>query len=254
VQRFVVSLSVIILELTGGLGYMTPVMIAIMFSKITGDLLHAMNMVDIMVELKGFPYVHADDVEEALLGDVVAGDLMHATDLTCLSAEKETLGSLRATLTKYHWHGFPVVDDARLLVGYVSRAQLQAAISSCDITTSSITRCVFVSCLSDEGKMPMHAPSEVKNLDNALLSPTNSSSSSSSSSAAAGNDVQWLHEFIDPYPVRVLPGAPAVRVLDMFKSLGLRYVMVASSSGKTLGIIKKKDLILARHNLASGVV
>lgn len=68
---------------------------------------------------------------------------------------------------------------------------------------------------------------------------------------------QMLHYFdfsasVDRHPIHVLPSMPIDRILGLFQSLGLRYVLVSTSKGKLVGIIKKKDLLfwLYDHHLA----
>ncbi|KAH8860859.1 H(+)/Cl(-) exchange transporter 5 [Schistosoma japonicum] len=74
VTRMTISLVVVMLELTGGLNYIIPLMIAAMVSKWTGDRLTNGSIYEEHIRLNDYPYLGAYDELDNML---VAADVMH---------------------------------------------------------------------------------------------------------------------------------------------------------------------------------
>lgn len=59
VTRMTISLVVIMFELTGGMSYVVPFMVAVMVAKWVGDALGEPSIYDCYIRLKGYPYLHS---------------------------------------------------------------------------------------------------------------------------------------------------------------------------------------------------
>jgi len=128
VTRMTVSVVVIILELTGGLEYVLPLMVAVMVSKLVGDACGTESLYDEMVMMHGYPYL--DTKNEAPTTDLLAGDIMTQTPLDCVALNDTTLSSIEALLVCSQFQGFPVVTTVQEMQvsGFVSRAALSGAL------------------------------------------------------------------------------------------------------------------------------
>jgi len=128
VTRMTVSVVVIMLELTGGLEYVLPVMVAVMLSKLVGDGCGTESLYDEMVMMHGYP--HLDTKNEAPTSDLVAGDILTETPLDCVALNDTTRSSIEALLLCSQFRGFPVVTTVQEMQvsGYVSRTTLSSAL------------------------------------------------------------------------------------------------------------------------------
>merc|ERR1740133_842598 len=59
VTRMTISLVVIMLELTGGLDYIVPFMLSVLFAKAVGDALNE-GIYDLYIVMKGYPFLHEE--------------------------------------------------------------------------------------------------------------------------------------------------------------------------------------------------
>lgn len=123
VTRMTISLVVIMLELTGGLDYIVPFMLSVLFAKAVGDALNE-GIYDLYIVLKGYPFLH-----EKL--DVTfterCCDIMESTLVKLDLGVQSNLADLVALLQTTAFHGYPVVHGHNL-IGYTRRQQLEELI------------------------------------------------------------------------------------------------------------------------------
>ncbi|XP_068641759.1 putative chloride channel-like protein CLC-g isoform X2 [Aristolochia californica] len=123
-MRMTVSLCVILLELTNNLLLLPLVMLVLLISKTVADTFNS-NVYDIIVKLKGLPYLetHAEPyMRQLTVSDVVSGPLQ-------LFNGVEKVGTIVHVLKNTRHNGFPVIDeppfsDSPVLSGLVLRAHL----------------------------------------------------------------------------------------------------------------------------------
>eukprot|EP00123_Amoebidium_parasiticum_P015351 comp22922_c0_seq1/m.36279 comp22922_c0_seq1/g.36279 ORF comp22922_c0_seq1/g.36279 comp22922_c0_seq1/m.36279 type:complete len:796 (-) comp22922_c0_seq1:461-2848(-) len=211
VTRTTVSLVVIMFELTGGLMYIIPVMVAVLTSKWVGDATGTEGIYDEHIKLRGYPYL---DARTEYHHDLCAGDVMHPRDgeppLCVLTVNGNTLGSLLKLLEDTPYKGYPLIDteDKRALMGYVNRTELQQMLASASNSVDPDTRCYFTT-------------------------------SPALRSAQAYVD---LRRALDRSPIQVVDDTPMEIVIDLFRKMGLRYVLV-TAGGELAGVITKKDIL-----------
>ncbi|TNN18038.1 H(+)/Cl(-) exchange transporter 3 [Schistosoma japonicum] len=226
VTRMTISLVVVMLELTGGLNYIIPLMIAAMVSKWTGDRLTNGSIYEEHIRLNDYPYLGAYDELDNML---VAADVMHprrdsSSPLYVVTQYDMTVGDLDQLVSKCDVKGFPVVvsHDTPYLVGWVSRRELRWALDRERKYDSNIIddSPVYFATIQH-----MHAD------DNHELTSVN------------------LQNIIDWSPTTVSDHTPMETVLDFFRKLGLRQIIV-TRNGCPLGILTKKDILrhVRHHN------
>jgi len=149
----VVSLVVIMFELTGALPFVLPIMIAVMLAKQVADGFGRRGIYETWIHLNGYPYLDKVDEYSRDLG--VREVMTKIEDLVVITAVGSTIDSLsnspsypavcsfQQIFSFLKWHltvdallrtqpykGFPVVTDTRkaILVGYISRSELRFAL------------------------------------------------------------------------------------------------------------------------------
>lgn len=218
VTRMTVSLVVIMFELTGGLTYIVPLMVAVMTSKWVGDALGKEGIYDEHILLNGYPYL---DTKEEFTHTTLAGDVMkpkrNAAPLTCIPKNGFTVGEIEQLLDDYRFNGFPVIVDeqSQMLTGFVSRRDLKVAIHHGRLRDDQI---VTASKVYFSKRPPTIGVDSIPPLS--------------------------LRHILDASPFTASDVTPMETIIDMFRKLGLRQVLI-THNGKLLGIITKKDVL--RH-------
>ncbi|WAQ98462.1 CLCN3-like protein [Mya arenaria] len=210
VTRMTVSLVVIMFELTGGLQYIVPLMLAVLASKWVGDALGRQGIYDAHIRLNGYPYL---DNKEEFTHTTIAADVMRPrrNDPPLCVITQETM-----TLEQMEHNGFPVVVsmESQYLVGFVTRRDLQLAIAN---ARKNIDGVVSDSIVYFTSQVPSNIP---------------------------GPTPLKLRRILDLAPVTITDQTPMETVVEMFRKLGLRQTLV-TVNGRLLGIITKKDVL--RH-------
>lgn len=204
--RLTVSLAVIMFELTGGLDFIVPLMVAVVPSKWVGDAFGRDSVFDAIIDLQGFPHINPT---MELGSSAIAQDLM-TSRVVVLSNFNETLGGIERLLLEHKHRGFPIVNNRvdKRVVGFVTRARLEMALDANE-DLSSLSKVAF-------------------DIDNA---------------PGRVADYVDLSAQVDTHPIIVHPSMSADQVLDMFKALGVRCIFVCNVNGTLAGIIKKKDML-----------
>jgi len=220
VTRMTVALVVIMFELTGGVRYIVPLMAAAMASKWVGDAFGRDGIYDAHIGLNGYPFL---DNKEEFGCTTIAADAMQPrgnAPLTVITEDTMTLGEVEALLENTKHNAFPVVvsRETYFLVGSVLRRDLLLALGNArrkqeDVDDDSLV--IFNAGLNAD--VSVHSP--VK-----------------------------LRRILDLAPITVTDHTPMETVIDMFRKLGLRQVLV-THNGRLLGIITKKDVMVHMHTI-----
>ncbi|TGZ68542.1 hypothetical protein CRM22_004216 [Opisthorchis felineus] len=221
VTRMTISLVVVMLELTGGLNYIIPLMVAAMVSKWTGDRLTNGSIYEEHIRLNGYPYLCGHDELEHTW---IAADVMQPSDpdspLLVLTQIGMTVKDLETLLSLSDVKGFPVVvsQHSLYLVGWVTRRDLRWTLD------------------------------RERQLDTNIVEDSPVYFVSSTDVAPDDSDFPQLnlHSIVDLSPTTVTDQTPMDTVLDYFRKLGLRQILV-THNGRLLGILTKKDVL--RHFL-----
>lgn len=119
VCRSTISIVAIMVELTGGMTYIVPFMLAVLAAKQVGDSLND-GIHDCYIVLKGYPFLE-EELEVTFTERCC--DIME-TGLTKIDmADRPRFSDLRWLLESYAFHGFPVVCGKHFL-GYITRERL----------------------------------------------------------------------------------------------------------------------------------
>nr|CAH8840529.1 unnamed protein product [Trichobilharzia regenti] len=226
VTRMTISLVVVMLELTGGLNYIIPLMIAAMVSKWTGDRLTNGSIYEEHIRLNDYPYLGAYDELDSML---VAADVMQprrdsGSPLYVVTQYDMTVSDVDQLISGCDVKGFPVVvsQESPYLVGWVSRRELRWAMDRERKYDPNIV---------DDSPVYFASVQQVNINDTHELTPVN------------------LQNIVDLSPTTVSDQTPMETVLDFFRKLGLRQIIV-TRNGCPLGVLTKKDILrhVRHHN------
>lgn len=216
ITRMTVALVVIMFELTGGVRYIVPLMAAVMASKWVGDAFGGDGIYEAHIALNGFPFL---DNKEEFGHTTLAADVMKPKankPLTVLTQDTTSMIEVDSLLKETDHNGFPVVvsRESQFLVGFVLRRDLSLAVANARRTQDGLGDDSLV-LFTPNIPSPWHGSTPLK-----------------------------LRRILDLAPITVTDHTPMETVIDMFRKLGLRQVLV-THNGRLLGIITKKDVF--RH-------
>jgi hypothetical protein len=148
--RMTVSLVVIMIEVTGGMAYVIPIMLGVIFAKIVGDAFSPNTIYLEAIRAQGYPLLdHKTKIVEDAAQEQTAADVLAHTnqgEITFAGAQQdagggggggihsrrgglyvvrlmgETVGSIDDFLHSNPFHGFPVVWEQNAPVGYIRRS------------------------------------------------------------------------------------------------------------------------------------
>ncbi|KAF7553971.1 hypothetical protein G7046_g6940 [Stylonectria norvegica] len=223
IMHITVSVVVIMFELTGALNYILPTMIVVGVTKAVSELFGKGGIADRMIWFSGFPFL--DNKEEHNFG--VSVSQVMRTSLVSMPVHGLTLGEVEQLLADDRYQGFPIVEDAnsKILVGYIGRTELRYAIDRLtrEQPMNAETKCVFASTQAVNSVFP--------------INPATSHQSESTSSTALD-----LSRFVDTTPVTAHPRLSLETVMELFRKIGPRVILI-EYHGKLTGLVTVKDCL-----------
>ena len=180
-----------------------------------------------MIWFNGMPFL--DNKEDHAFGVPVS---------TCMTSELKALpisgleiGDIEKMLDKNTYSGYPIVEDATsmMLVGYIGRTELRYALDRVrrDQMATTRTKCSFIPVAGNVPVTPS-TPNPAAHLDYM--------------NARSGQQDVDLSKFVDSTPITVHPRLPLETVMELFKKLGPRVILV-EYRGRLTGLITVKDCL-----------
>lgn len=185
------------------------------------------GIADRAIWFNGFPFL--DNKEEHTFGVPVS--VVMTSDVMTLPASGLELSSVEKIMTETHCQGFPIVenDGSKVLVGYIGRTELRYAIQRAkkDQLASGRSKCFFTPGAHQRS-----------------ISSNNSGPATSFDhiSTTATNLSVDLSKFIDATPITVHPRLPLETVMELFKKMGPRVILV-EYRGRLTGLVTVKDCL-----------
>ncbi|KAJ3048216.1 H(+)/Cl(-) exchange transporter 3 [Rhizophlyctis rosea] len=191
-------------------------MMTVMVSKWVGDGFGKEGIYDAMIHLNGYPFL---DTKTEYRYSTTARDVMTKfEDLDLVVVGGQNVESLDELIQNTDCKGYPIIENYqnRILVGWAGRAEMKYAIEQ---ARASSTLSPNTSILFTDAPLSSHDdPDSIQPLD--------------------------LKPWIDQTPTTITPRFPMELIMELFKKMGLRYVLVTQNGG-LCGVITKKDLL--RH-------
>ncbi|THY54914.1 CLC voltage-gated chloride channel [Aureobasidium pullulans] len=227
IMHITVSVVVIMFELTGALTYILPTMIVVGVTKAVSDRFGKGGIADRMIWFNGMPFL--DNKEDHAFGVPVSTAM--TSELKALPISGLEVRDIEKLLEDTKYSGYPIVEDATsmMLVGYAGRTELRYALDRArrDQMATPRTKCFFTPVA---GHVPItpSTPNPAVHFD--YLSASSNQSSVD------------LSKFIDATPITVHPRLPLETVMELFKKLGPRVILV-EYRGRLTGLITVKDCL-----------
>ncbi|KAI0985031.1 hypothetical protein GJ496_010668 [Pomphorhynchus laevis] len=206
VTKMTVSLVVIMFEVSGGLLYIVPLMIATMIAKWTADSFVSDNKEEIRVQ--------------SVASDVLPSRTTPTSNLIYLPKSGLTLRQLVNIVESCTHAVIPIItsERTRYLYGQVLTKDLSEFVKRFQNNHSNI--------LNEDQLIYFGCDNEIFHSDDEL----------------GTRDVINLHRIVDTAPMAVSHQEPTEILIDLFRKMGLRHAYVLHE-GCLLGIITKKDII-----------
>ncbi|RKF65663.1 putative chloride channel protein UM03490-D [Erysiphe neolycopersici] len=226
IMHITISVVVIMFELTGALTYILPTMIIVGVTKAVSELFGKGGIADRMIWFSGFPFL--DNKEDHVFG--ISVSQVMASNVLALPSRGLSLKDIEQLLAEDRYKGFPIIEDKRtkILVGYIGRTELQYAIDRVkrERKISSSTKCFFTSL----------------NLDTESLVDTQATSPTCLTVDGIETSLIDFSRYIDSTPIRVHPRLPLETVLEIFRKIGPRVILI-EYHGKLAGLVTVKDCL-----------
>ncbi|KAL8673402.1 MAG: hypothetical protein Q9168_002192 [Polycauliona sp. 1 TL-2023] len=227
IMHITVSVVVIMFELTGALTYILPTMIVVGVTKAVSERFGKGGIADRMIWFNGFPFL--DNKEEHTFG-VPVSQVM-TSEVTSLPSSGLTLKAVEQLMARTKYQGFPVVEDgtSKILIGYIGRTELRYAIERTrkESFVSSNAKCFFTPPAASTVETPAARgpPVTFEAIED-----------------ASGQQSVDFSRFIDPVPLAVHPRLPLETVMELFKKMGPRVILV-EYRGRLAGLVTVKDCL-----------
>jgi len=247
VARVLISLTAIVTHTTSHSHMMTPVMVATLLAQLVGNSVSGRpGIYDVILQLRGIPFLEEMPPAAVRHANIRARNVMQSggkNGIVTLGMHMH-VGELIAVLQKHVFSSFPVVDSEGdgALVGQISRVDLFALLSRPDIFYAK------------EGEDVDENEDDDLTLDFAELDRARSSYASAVTMPPEeiGKDLtdedkaKFLHlaAYLQVAPHTFDGHGSAERAYEMFRSLGLREIIVVDKTSRPIGIITRHELAL----------
>ena len=182
-----------------------------------------------MISFNGYPFL--DTKEEHTFHVSVSSVMTPVSNISLLPSSGLSFRALEALLRKSSFQGFPVVEDraSRILLGYIGRTELRYAIDKTkkEQSLDPNAKCLFCT----PGSTAVRTPS-------ALTPPITFEQTFPSSSIETVD----FSRFVDPTPLAVHPRLALETVMELFKKMGPRVILV-ELKGRLIGLVTVKDCL-----------
>ncbi|KAK4336235.1 Anion/proton exchange transporter GEF1 [Rhodotorula toruloides] len=235
ITRITVTVVVIMFELTGALTYILPTMIVVMVTKAVSDQFGGGGIADQMIRFNGYPLLENHDHAFGVPVTTVM-----RKELVCLPSQGMKLDELQRLLDKTKYQGFPVVKSRKdkTLLGDISRRDLEIAIEKAQLShiVAPDAPCLF--CPQDDTVSQVGSPSLVN--DDGWGTPPDEWD-------GGEEGVVDFTSFVNQTPLTVSPKQPLEFVMQLFRRMGPRVILV-ERFGELIGLVSVKDCL--RYTIA----
>ncbi|KAH8704410.1 chloride channel [Phaeosphaeriaceae sp. PMI808] len=232
IMHISISVVVIMFEITGALTYILPTMIVVGVTKAVSERFGHGGIADRMIYLNGYPFL--DSKEDHTYG-VPVSQVM-SSHVVCLAATDMQLRHIERLITDNAYQGYPIVEsfENKTLIGYIGRTELRYAIERAkkDQLAPGHAKCTFISKADGTER----------------TTPNTSFDTMPATSSSTNID---FTRFIDPTPLTVHPRLPLETVMELFKKMGPRVVLV-EYRGRLTGLVTVKDCLKFQFKGGSG--
>jgi len=231
-----ISLTLILLEATGDMQYVLPLMLTLLTARFVGNLINE-GIYETHIRLKELPFLEATCPPVAETNGLIVTQIMSENPVTFNPVMR--VSDVYEILKSNDHNCFPVIDlNSNLLIGTILRKVLTVLLKSRSFGPSS----------SDPNSSSRISPLvSWTNLE--IIYPRYPSVLDIHLSNIEGKGWLDLRPYLDRSPYLVKSEASVKRAYRMFRTLGLRHLLVVGDEGSVVGIITRHDLTDSSLNL-----
>jgi chloride channel 7 len=237
--RMTISLTVILLEATGDMQYVLPLMLTLMCARFTGNVFNE-GLYDIHIKLKGIPFLEPEVPNIAEKYEIIASQVM-STDVKCLRPI-ERVGVVYDLLRSCSHGTFPIVDNdtTGTLYGTASRDMLCTLLQRKAYTRATAVEDGNGQGLSS-GEKRISPLVQWDTLERVY--PRYPSVEDIELRSTDRDCLLDLRPYANTAPYTINETASIQRTYRLFRTLGLRMLCVVNHTNQVVGIITRKDLL-----------
>lgn len=225
ITRLTISLTVLLVESTDYAYLALPVMLVVMIARWTAGLFVG-GLYSNYIALYGIPFLDWSPPRD--VRNLRARDIMNKPPVCFFPSEK--VGDVLQKLEEVTHNGFPVVNSQGQLLGLILRSQL----------TVLMKNRAFLTSAQIKGKAEAPPPLERRIFIEAYPRyPTVRSLSLTQNEQRLWLD---LRPYMNLNPIRVVQTCPMPRVYRVFRTMGLRHLIVVDARNVVKGVITRKNL------------
>ncbi|CAO2822608.1 unnamed protein product [Amaranthus hypochondriacus] len=233
-MRMTVSLCVILLELTNNLLLLPLVMLVLLVSKTVADSFNA-NIYDIMMKLKGFPYLESHTepfMSQLTVADVVTGPLEYLHGI-------EKVGHIVNILKRSGHNGFPVIDEPEecgipKLFGLILRSHLIVLLKKKAFSLTPVSAGADVFKQFSSLEFAKGGSGNIDDIEDMFFT---------------DEEMKMfvdLHPFTNASPYTVVETMSLAKAHILFREIGLRHMLVTTTSNDrppVVGMLTRHDFM-----------
>jgi chloride channel 7 len=235
IARMTISLTVMILEATGDMQYVLPLMLTVMAARLVGNIFTE-GLYDIHIHSRNLYFLEEDEgvSNHVELHDLTVSEIMTKSPI-CLRPVIR-VGDVFDMLSNVEHHCFPIVDenDGNVLCGTVTRKVICTLMQhkAFGPSNSDPTSSKRISPLVNWGTLECVYP-RYPDIGQVTITPLERHA--------------WidLRPYIDCATYTINEHASVQRTYRMFRTLGLRHLCVINKYNQVLGIVTRADLVSA---------
>jgi chloride channel 7 len=238
VTRMTMSLTVMLIEATNDITYGLPIMVMLLIAKWVGDWFTS-GIFDTYNETKFIPFLHWD--APYFMRKFFAQDIMTQPVYTFKKIEK--VAHVYKVLKTTTHNGYPIVNHDGTFCGLILRSQLVTLLKGRDFSR-----------IVTEGDQVRYQPLNPYPKSYMDFSADYPRYPKIQSVTVAEDDMDLymtLKPYYNKYPFTILRNASLSRVYRLFRTMGLRHIVVVSRKNKVVGIITRKDLTHLEEKITS---
>jgi chloride channel 7 len=228
VSRMTISLALILLEATGNLSLLLPLSLSLFLSRWVGNVFNE-SIYHMHIHLHQIPFLEPQCPKEARVHDLRVCEIM-ATDPQFLRPVSN-VGRIYELLLATRHHCFPLLEEGHTVFGSISR--------------DTMCTLLFLKAFSDGPEGGLGGPARTPVLPYEKLErffphfPEVDAISLTKEERMGWID---LRPYCDTSPFFVSEATTVPRAYRLFRSLGLRNLLVVTKKGELVGMVTRHDL------------
>ncbi|CAD7694881.1 unnamed protein product [Ostreobium quekettii] len=262
--RMTISIVILVMETTGALELLVPIMVATWVAKMVGDSF-GLGIYDTQIELRGVPLLAEDamEPESRIVHDELSVNELMASEMVCLPPTIK-VADLAATLRKFSHGGYPVSTEVECPIraqkgpvqidGLITRSlllrllQRRIGLVPQELEGASTGRY----SLPPSDKEILELQDQLDAYPMRLSAKADQEKILSAVPAEVMERVLDLRPFMQRQPFFVNSTASLTRAYRLFRTMGLRHLLVAPTKPLGMGILTRKDIIKENAKVALG--